>query len=824
MLRGAAPPLREPAPFGPVVDALRAAGRWLPPASEIDPAAHALGLLLPSLGPLLPADPAPGQDAPAERGRRGGAVRAVLDAVSPVTLVVDDVHWADQATRELMLLLARNLPAGLGLLLTYRREELPPGRPVLGTAFRTPPGTGSADLVLRPLTEHDLGELAAAALGPAAGRELAAALFEHSAALPLIAEEDLLTILERRRHHAADAAGFEEELARTEVPRALREAVLERLAELPPHAVAVVEAAAMLGVPASQSVLTEVAGLPPRQAADGLTLALRAAALHELSPTRYTLRHTLAQQVVYQHILGPRRESLHRQALALLRLQSPPPLVQIAHHTRALSDRRGWLEQASAAADQAVAMGDDGTATRLLNEVLAEPRIDGELRTRASLALSRIAYNSVDYAAAGRRLRGLVVDPALARATRGEIRLGLGLLMVNQAGDVAGFRELEQAADELAERPELAARALVALALIGGHHPVEDRLAWMARAERSVADTGTEAARATVRASRLTLMVQVGDPAVWELLGDLARRAEDREVVRQSARALHNVADVAIVLGLDRRAAPLLVEAEELARESGDRVVQCLSAMTLLVLEWHAGRWEGLPERFAALAAQYPTMAYIESIARIVHAQLAALRGHWDSAIEQLGSLAEEIDHGQLAEECVATAWLARARLAQGDPGAAWAAITPLLDVVRHGAGWAQTSGLVATAVQTALALRDRPGAEELTAALRRTVEQRADRAPALEADLELCRGLLARPTTAETTAGPGSDPGAGVGAGVGAPVARAAEHFGRAQLLLKEIGRPYPAARAAEEAARTLLVEDREQGAARLEEVGRGP
>src|SRR2546430_728886 len=65
-----------------------------------------------------------------------------------------------------------------------------------------------------------------------------------------------------------------------------------------------------------------------------------------------------------------------------------PPLVQIAHHTRALGDRQAWLQQAHAASEQAIALGDEGIAAGILREMLAEPTLDSHLRSRAALTLS----------------------------------------------------------------------------------------------------------------------------------------------------------------------------------------------------------------------------------------------------------------------------------------------------------------------------------------------------------------------------------------------------------------------------------------------------
>ncbi|MFB8243309.1 AAA family ATPase [Kitasatospora purpeofusca] len=124
VLAGACHPLREPLAYGPVIDALRRVGPWLPPVERLGASAGVLAPLLPDLAGALPEPP---PDLPPEVSVSGAgrfwvvsAVRTVLEAVAPAVLVVEDVHWADEATRELLLLLARDMPADVALVLTYR--------------------------------------------------------------------------------------------------------------------------------------------------------------------------------------------------------------------------------------------------------------------------------------------------------------------------------------------------------------------------------------------------------------------------------------------------------------------------------------------------------------------------------------------------------------------------------------------------------------------------------------------------------------------------------------------------------------------------------
>ncbi|GGV29645.1 LuxR family transcriptional regulator [Kitasatospora herbaricolor] len=792
VVTGMCHPLREPLPFGPVLDALSGTGDWLPPPERLNPQAGALAPLLPALAHRLPPPPALPDDTRAGRFQLMGAVRSVLDAVSPLVLVVEDLHWADEATRELLLLLARDLPERLGVVLTYRREDLPADVPVLGVPYRRPPGTGGAEIHLGPLTEHDVHDLATAVLGPRASTTLSQTLFERSAGLPLIVEEDLLTLTTQPRPSrpkgVAPAAVDVSVLKEAEVPRGLREAVNERMATLSEPAVALVEAAAVLAVPADQSLLAEVAGLDPRRAGPPLTEALQAAVLREAAPGRYTFRHALARQTVHQDIPGPQRLDLHREAVRALMSRPSPPLVQIAHHTRALGDTAAWLRQAEAAADQAISLGDEGTASTLIHEILAQPRLEGDLRTRAALALSRIAVNGVDHTTSATALRRIVSAPRLPNAARGEIRLALGLLMVNQGGDAAvGERELERAIEELATRPDLAARAMVALA-VNPNRTQQEAQAWMRRAQEAADDSPNRGARAAVHATRLTLMARANDPNVWDLVERLPRDDPDPEVLRQSARALFNVAYYGLAVGHDRRAEALLRESLDLARRLGTAaLIESYSASQLLRLDWQAGRWDHLEADHTALLTQYPDTADIQMEAYLGRGYLAAVRGQWALALEQLRHAAH-LGETALEPDCAlrAAAGIAHVLLIRGEAQDAWAVIGSALDRRRREATWSRSALLLAVAVQAALASGRPQAAREIIAEAEQALE--GEDAPAARSALAFAHGRLLQYD--------GDNAGA-------------AAFFDRQRRIIADIGRPYYAARGLEETARTLTCAD---------------
>ncbi|MFD6081662.1 ATP-binding protein [Streptomyces hydrogenans] len=764
-------PLREPLPYGPVIDALRSARQWLPGGS-LPAETVVLARLLqdhPDTGP-----PSPAHGSPQERTALLRDMRRLLEVLGPVALIVEDAHWIDDATRDLLVLLAREPVDQLCLLVTYRPEEPSPGA-AGSAAYRPPPGPGRVLLPLGPLDEPAVRELAASALGEAATPQLVAALFRRSGGLPLVAEEDLLTL---REHRTAD--GHLTRLRDAEVPRGLQEAVTERLAALTEPAAAAAAAAAVLAVPAAEDLLREVAGLDAEQGFAGLVEALRASVLGEVGNGRYAFRHVLARQVAYERLPGPVRRRLHANAVRVLDRLPEPPLVQIAHHVSALGDAEEWLRRATHAVERAQALGDVGTAAALMRQMLERPDTDTKTRSWAALNLAPLAGQGADFESDARALRELLADRRLPVRTRGEIRAGLGLLLLNQASDRAGFDELVRAVEELGGTTLDAVPAMLGLAMDEAAGPEESER-WMTRAEAAVRNMTETPLGADVRASRLSLRAGAGDPSVWAEVSDLPREGAEIGVLRQSARALYNAGSNAIDLGEDALAARLVEEGVGLARETGFPAVEFYGAISRLRLDLAAGRWSGLGERFEALALAHPD-------APAARGEAAAVLGALDLAHGRYGRAATRFEQAALVARQVTMSLASRAaagtimvRLAQGRPDEAWEAVSAALAALRRAETWSRATGLFPAAVTAALAAGEPRAAEELAGEAAAGLEGRSS--PAASAELCVARGRLAEEREPD----------------------RAAALFEQAYRLWRDIGRPYPAGQAAELWARVL-------------------
>jgi DNA-binding CsgD family transcriptional regulator/tetratricopeptide (TPR) repeat protein len=258
------------------------------------------------------------------------AFRAVLVELSrerPLAVVVEDLHWADRSTLDLLTWLARNLAdLRVLLLLTYRSDEMRrshPLRPVLAELGRLPQ---VERVELQPLTDQEIGDLLVAIHGgpvpPAVARQVA----DRSEGNPFFAEELFA---------GADDDG---------VPLTLRDILSARIDALPESTKEVLRIAAAAGRRVDHRLREVVADLEPDELDTGLRAAVEAQALVP-DGAHFRFRHALLQEAVHDQLLPGERTRLHRAfADALL---SEPELAaggaasvdsELAHHALAAHD------------------------------------------------------------------------------------------------------------------------------------------------------------------------------------------------------------------------------------------------------------------------------------------------------------------------------------------------------------------------------------------------------------------------------------------------------------------------------------------------------
>ncbi|MEV1243798.1 ATP-binding protein [Nonomuraea sp. NPDC050022] len=804
--------LREPFPYGPVFDALRHVAAALPGTEALNPVTGALRGYLPELAGHLPPSLPPVDDPRADRHRLFRAVHALLDAAAPVVLVVEDLHWADDGTRDLLRFLTQQPPEGLALVVTFRREDLPVTGLPLGHAYRHPPGANSVVISLKPLDVEAVRTLTSTLLGrPQVTACFAARLRERTAGVPFLIEEVVRSLLDGDGQFPG---GVEEPeaLDRVAVPLLLREAMAERLADLSPPALRAVHAAAVLKLPADEPLIAAVSSTPisssaisssavsgtaeePTIAPAGAALreALKAGVLLEHPDGQYGFRHALAQQAVYDAIPGPDRQLTHRRAMAALAALDPPPLVQLAYHARRAGEYEAWRRHGVAAADQAAALGDVPLVVELLEGMLADPKLPREARGPLALQLSRLATIGLSHRRAVRMLRRMLSDDFLTGDVRGEARLNLGVLLANQAGDIAaGRQEVLAALPDLTGRPGIAARGLALLAMPAwGGEPIATHKKWMDQAESllvAVADEDPELT-ATVYVNKVTFAMLVGAPDAFELADTLPVSDPSAAIRRQAARGYSNLCDAATALGHYGPAGRFAREGRRIAGETGALYPAYLVEVSSIKLDWLTGHWDGLRERALAAVEMTPETPLLSVDARLVLGMLALARGEWQEAGEHLEAAGpREPDSAFLPVAAAASGGLVELHLTRDSVEDALSAADSAVSRLRRKGVWVWGEQVVPAAVTALLRAEHRAQAAELVAEFAAGVA--GTTAPAAEAALESARGALA---------------------GAGGRFEEAARYYGRARAAYEAMPRPYGAARAAEaEAGARLALGDR--------------
>jgi DNA-binding CsgD family transcriptional regulator len=617
-------------PFLPFSEITGRIARELPDLFDEVAARHpALMRLLPGQRMLSQAtDP---ESVPADQAALFEAVHALAEAVGafqPVLLVVEDLHWADQSTRDLLsFLFGRGFEAPVALIGSYRSDDLHRRHPLRRLVAVWARMSGVERVQVDPLGRADV-------------RRLVAQL--HPDPLP---EERVRDIVGR----AEGNAFFVEELvgaARTRtgrIPEDLADVLLVRLETLDDDAVTVVRAAAVAGRRVSHAALSAVVPLDPVELDQAVRNAVEG---HVLVPSRddfYQFRHALLAEAVYDDLLPGERTSLHAAyAKALQDGRATGTAAELARHARLAKDFSTAMIASLRAGDDARGVGGAEEAAHHYLQAL-------ELWTDTRLPEDV----DLDYP----RLVGLVSDALIAA---GHPARALGVVR-EQLGC------LPPEADDKA-RGQLLGVLAGALAMT---ETQDDPLAITTEAVALVPDQPTNA-RAKVLAVHARMLARAG------------RFADGRETA-MTALALAERLDMprlasdirTTLVGLERKggSSESLVEALQAAIEQAVAAGASMAEFRALHLlgSHHLDRAEFLQadaafSRVTARAgAEGTPWVPFAAEARWMHAVSLKLQGRWDEALEVLDIEREVVPPIYRA---LLTATRAQILVARGEPGA----------------------------------------------------------------------------------------------------------------------------------------------------------
>jgi DNA-binding CsgD family transcriptional regulator len=395
---------------------------------------------------------------------------AEISRERPTVVVLEDLHWADEATLDLLRFVARRLDTSPVLLIaTYRDDELGPDHP-LGMLLGGLAGVETVRrLQLAPLSEDGLRLLAA-------GSEVdATELYRLTGGNPFFATELL-------------------DVAEGEVPETVRDAVLARVSRLSSDARDVLEAASVIGTRVDSELLETVVQGSHESVAECV-----AGGLLRFDGDTVCFRHELARIAVEQALTpGSRRDLNRRMLAALLGHPGERDAAALAHHAEVAGDRAACFEYSVAAAERASALGahreaaaqyeralrfaaavDERTSLSLHERLADECYLTGNVR--AALELRRHTFDGYrrlgDRLREGEQLRALSVLLFILGRGRESVESAQEALHVLQTlpacpelalayADVAASRASLEL--DLVDALELADRALSVADTVGG--------------------------------------------------------------------------------------------------------------------------------------------------------------------------------------------------------------------------------------------------------------------------------------------------------------------------------------------------------------------
>lgn len=328
------------------------------------------------------------------------AVRALVErrlAAGPLVLVVEDLHWADAASIELIGAVADRLAERPLLVLLMYRPTLEPD--ALGTSH-----TPHTAIEVTPLSRSGSEDLLAAWFGDSTHlfpERLRALILERAGGNPLYLEEVVRALLSAGvLVRDGQTWRCTAEAATAQVPATLHGLLLARLDRLDAGERRVIQEAAVIGPRFDVPLLKAVSGEPA--AVDAALDALASADLVTPGPDR-RFRHGLLQEIVYQNILVARRTELHTRVGTALEArgagdpESLERLVALGHHWALGADRRRGARYLVAAADWARGMYANADAIQHYQRALEaleqcdDPVAAAQIETERLVARERMA-------------------------------------------------------------------------------------------------------------------------------------------------------------------------------------------------------------------------------------------------------------------------------------------------------------------------------------------------------------------------------------------------------------------------------------------------
>ncbi len=593
-----------------------------------DGAARDLARLLPEFG-----EPSGDGETESARARLFELILALLERLSerrPVVLVIEDIHWADRSSRDLIAFLSRNLKtAPVLMVMTYRSDELHrthPLRPVLAELGRV---DGVVRVDLPRFTQDEVAEQMAGILGVTPEFAKVDRVFDRSGGIPLFVEALL---------DCGEDCSF---------PDSLHDLIIGSVERLPEETQRVLRIAAAGGIRVGHALLAAVSGLSDVDLENALRPAIAANVLQVADGGAYAFRHALIREAVHDELLPGEHARMHaRYAEEIDRDRGLVPpgraAIEIAHHWYSARDDLWALISAWEASEKAAKSFAYTEQIQLLERVLtlwdkvpdAAERIGHDHCTVLERA-SEAAFLSGEMEQSQKYVRGALAELDEETSPERVAELMVRMANVKAHKGKPGILEYLWRAERLVPQPG-DVRALVLTRLgqtLMCADGVAEGTALTEEALRIARDMGDEVQEADLLINMALGHSINGDLETTIALNEQAlamgRRLNSPRII---LRALANNVDALDNLGRSEEAVALALEGEKLARRYGRfRHQGTFIANNRAEALESLGRWDEAVEIIERSLTMGPTLRNRWHMLR-VRADIAIARGEEDLA------------------------------------------------------------------------------------------------------------------------------------------------------------------------------------------------
>jgi predicted ATPase/class 3 adenylate cyclase len=500
-------------------------------------------------------------------------------------LVLEDLHWADPATRELVDYATRRLRSTNVLVLaTYRTDELHRKHALLptiqgwrrsGQAHLIEIGplraAGVKDMMMAIFDERDLSD------------EFRDFMLQRSEGNPFVLEELLRDAIDRGDIYRTETGWDRKALPEIRMPRTVRDTILVRLANLSPDDVEVLSAASGIGLTFDLATLAAVTGKSEAVVLAALDACITNQLLEEADRVsgRYTFRHALTREAVYDDVIVPRRQQLHARIAEVLESRPGWKPVDLAHHLLMAGNYQQAVGMCVAAAEAAIAASAFRDAAALFERAL--PHVtDAVERARLMCRAGDAYWTNTEVAAARSLLEQGIADLEAAgldlEAAGHRILLGRCYWELNRP-DVARehFLRAKEVLETAGPSEALAVAYIRNSGLAAFDQGGDAGLADALRAEEIARQAGSSMALAWSWNFIALAKVQTGHiEEGFRYLEDSYRAAVEGDHYFQKRNAIFNAAWTAVHLGYGRLAVQWLERAADMTSESWPSYIRAL--------------------------------------------------------------------------------------------------------------------------------------------------------------------------------------------------------------------------------------------------------